>query len=93
MKTKNEQCKKFCPGPASMPTQEKTYTMEEIKVLTQLSFPMFGRMGASSNKNSNKKCKIGNNNEQEVKLNNMLTKMHNYYHGNNNDTSDSEDDK
>jgi hypothetical protein len=38
-KNKNDtQGKKFRPGSAGKPAPEKTYTMEEIKELTQLSF-------------------------------------------------------
>jgi hypothetical protein len=47
--------KKFCPGSAGKPAQ-KTYTMEEIKEMTQLSFAMFGNLDASK-KSSKKKCK------------------------------------
>jgi peptide methionine sulfoxide reductase MsrB len=36
---KDKQGKKFCPGSAGKRAQEKMYTMEEIKELTQLSLP------------------------------------------------------
>jgi hypothetical protein len=89
---KDKQGKKFCPGSAGKPAQEKTYTMEEIKELTQLSFAMFGKIDASNQKGSNKKRKTGNN-EQELQLNHMLANMRSYYHNNNNNTSDSDDDE
>jgi hypothetical protein len=74
-KNKNDkQGKKFRPGSAGKPAQEKTYTMEEIKELTQLSFAMFGKIDASNKKSSNTKHKTGNN-EQELQLNNMLANM------------------
>jgi hypothetical protein len=67
-KNKNDkQDKKFHPGSAGKPAPEKTYTMEEIKELTQLSFAMFGKMDATNKKSSNKKCKTGNN-EHELQL-------------------------
>jgi hypothetical protein len=92
-KNKNDkQGKKFCPGSAGKPTQEKTYTMEEINELIYLSFAMFGKMDASNKKGSNKKCKTGNN-EQELQLNHMLANMCSYYHNNNNNTSHSEDEE
>jgi hypothetical protein len=77
----DKQGKKFCPGSAGKPAQEKTYMMEEIKELTQLSFAMFGKIDASNKKSSNNKCKTGNN-EQEFQLNNMLANMRSYYHNN-----------
>jgi hypothetical protein len=77
-KNKNDKHgKKFCPGSDGEPASEKTYTMEEIKELTQLSFAMFGKMDASNKKGSNKKLKTGNN-EQELQLNHMLANMRRY---------------
>jgi hypothetical protein len=92
-KNKNDkQGKQFHPGFAGKPAPEKTYTMEEITELTQLSFAMFGKIDASNTKGSNKKHKTGNN-EQELQLNHMHANMRSYYHNNNNNTSNSEDDE
>jgi hypothetical protein len=74
-KNKNDkQGKKFRPGSAGKLAQEKTYTMEEIKELTQLSFAMFGKMDAPNKNGFNKKRKTGND-EQELQLNHMLANM------------------
>jgi hypothetical protein len=88
----DKQGKKFRPGSAGKPAQEKTYTMEVIKELTQLSFAMFGKMDAPNKNGFNKKRKTGND-EQELQLNQMLANMRSYYHNNNNNTSDSEDEE
>jgi hypothetical protein len=63
---------KFCPGSAGKSSQ-KTYTMEEIKELTQFSYAMFGNLDAS--KKSSKKKHKSDNDERDGEINHMLAKM------------------
>jgi hypothetical protein len=80
--------KKFHPGSAGKPAQ-KTYTMEEIKEMTQLSFAMFGNLDAS--KKSSKKKRKSEDDERDGEINHMLSKMR-MNRRNDNDSSDSDSD-
>jgi hypothetical protein len=84
----NKQGKKFHPGLAGKSSQ-KTYTMEEIKELSQVSFAMFGSMDASK-QSSKKKLEAGND-ECDGEINHMLAKMC-MNRRNDNDPSESESD-
>jgi hypothetical protein len=83
----NNKCR---PGLAGKSSQ-KTYTMEEIKELTQLSYAMFGNLDASK-KSSKKKRKSDEDDERDGEINHMLAKMRMNCR-NDNDSSESESDE
>jgi hypothetical protein len=78
---------KFHPGSAGKSSQ-KTYTMEEIKELTQFSYAMFGNLDAS--KKSSKKKHKSDNDERDGEINHMLAKMSMNHRNNNEDSTRSE---
>jgi hypothetical protein len=80
---------KFCPGLAGKSSQ-KTYTMEGIKELTQLSYAMFGNLDASK-KSSKKNKRKSDDDEHDGEINHMLAKMRMNCR-NDNDSSESESD-
>jgi hypothetical protein len=80
---------KFRPGSAGKSSQ-KTYTMEEIIELTQLSYAMFGNLDAS--KKSSKKKRKSDDDKCDNEINHMLAKMR-MNRRNDNDSSESESDE